>query len=145
MELSDEDVDLVSLFYCPIPSQTAIQSANINSPWIRESPFRFLTYKYRFLLEGRQWNCHSKIPIELPASSYYLVFTIKFPVAGQWCRSQQLSLLTRQIVVTCYYSWWCVQCECCVHVIAQHNQSITPTITTTTTTTLLLLFINPSN
>ena len=61
--------------------------ANINSPWIRESPFRFLTYKYQFLLEGRQWNCHSKIPIELPAISYYLVFTIKFPVAGQWCRS----------------------------------------------------------
>ena len=70
-----------------ILATAAIQAANIHSPWLRESPFRFLTYKYRFLLEGRQWNCHSKIPIELPASSYYLVFTIKFPVAGQWCRS----------------------------------------------------------
>ena len=92
--------------------------ANINSPWIRESPFRFLTYKYRFFLEGRQWNCHSKFPIELPASSQYLVFTITFPVAGQWCRSQQLSRLTRQIVVACCcYSWWCAQHEYCVHVI----------------------------
>ena len=44
-------------------------AANINSPWIRESPFRFLTYKYRFLLEGRQWNCHSKFPVELPVGS----------------------------------------------------------------------------
>ena len=135
-------VDIVRVQTISRSISDASQVANIHSPWLRESPFRFLTYKYRFLLEGRQWNCHSKIPIELPASSYYLVFTIKFPVAGQWCRSQQLSLLTRQIVVTCYYSWWC---ECCVHVIAQHNQSITPTITTTTTTTLLLLFINPSN
>ena len=43
--------------------------ANINSPWLRESPFRFLTYKYRFLLEGWQWNCHSKFSIELLAGS----------------------------------------------------------------------------
>ena len=62
--------------------------ANINSPWIRESPFRFLTYKYRFLLEGRQWNCHSKFPIELPAGICYLVLTITFPVNWllQWIR-----------------------------------------------------------
>ena len=43
--------------------------ANINSPWLWESPFRFLTYKYRFLWEGKQWNCHSKFPIELLAGS----------------------------------------------------------------------------